>query len=73
MVQRLGIKIGTEWCKDNEIRKIDNPMLQSWGKRLHESIKSGHEILTQTLHEIEDEVDMLLKKEDKVTLIAPQS
>jgi hypothetical protein len=73
IIQRLGIKIGTEWCKDNEIRKIDTPMLQSWGKRLRESIKRGHDIITQTLLEIEGEVDMLLKKGDKVTLVAPQS
>jgi len=73
MVQRLGVKIGTEWCKDNEIRKIDNPMLHSWGKKLRESIVMGHEIITETLLEIEYEVDMLLKKEAKVTMMAPQS
>ena len=30
----LGIRIGTEWAKDNEVRMIDNRMLALWGSCL---------------------------------------
>jgi len=73
MIQRLGVKIGAEWCKDNEIRKIDNEMLRSWGDKIRASVAQGPEMTTQALIDIEYEVDALLKNEGKVTQLLPQS
>jgi len=73
IVQRLGVKIGSEWCKDNDVRRIDTAMLKSWGKQLRASINQGHEITTQTLLEIENEVNLILENEDQVTLVSPPS
>lgn len=73
MVQRIGVKIGTEWCKDNTVRKIDTDMLKQWGKRLRASIALGPDSTTKTLLEIEQEVDLLLQSDDDLSLVAPQS
>lgn len=73
MVQRLGIKIGTEWCKTNDERRIDTTMLKGWGKRLRSSIIVGPDSLAQTLQEIEHEVDMILKNDEGLSLLTPRS
>ena len=73
MVQRIGVKIGTEWCKANTVRKIDTDMLKQWGERLRASIALGPDSTTKTLLEIEQEVDLLLQSDDELSLVAPQS
>ena len=73
MVQRIGVKIGTEWCKDNNVRKIDTDMLKQWGQRLRAAIAVGPESTTRTLLEIEQEVDLLLQADDELSLVSPQS
>lgn len=73
LVQRLGIKIGTEWSRQNGTRIIDNSQLKEWGKRLRGSIVEGPESTTRTLLEIEQEVDELLKESSNLSLVTPQS
>ncbi|WP_153305735.1 hypothetical protein [Desulfogranum mediterraneum] len=57
----LGTKIGLEWCKDNDIRKVDNSMLQSWGKQLKQTAKKDPARLEVVLVAINEKVDALLK------------
>jgi|GEM_PF-2974559 len=60
-MQHLGVRIGTEWSKDNDIRRIDTDMLKSWGKRLKEAAKKEKNHLTKTLYALKAEVEELLK------------
>jgi len=56
----LGIKIGCEWSKDNEIRKIDNDMLKQWGSLLKDTVGQSPHQITDVIAEIDLKVDMLL-------------
>ena len=73
LIQRLGIKIGTEWCKDNNTRKINNTMLKSWGEKLRSAMHEGPEAAAEVLSEIEQEVDLILQSKDELSLITSQS
>jgi len=68
VIQRLGIKIGTEWCRDNNVRRIDTGMLQEWGKRLRSAIGGGAEETDEALGDIEREVDLILGNPDQLTM-----
>lgn len=59
-MQVLGDKIGTEWCKNNDIRKISTDMLKEWGSQLRKAVASSSTEITPVLHSIEYEVDRLL-------------
>ncbi|HID69811.1 MAG TPA: hypothetical protein EYP35_04965 [Desulfobacterales bacterium] len=59
----LGIKIGCEWSKDNDIRKISTEMLKNWGKQLRKTVADSPEQLPVIISCIESEVDDLLFKE----------
>ncbi|WP_228856915.1 hypothetical protein [Desulfomarina profundi] len=62
-IQRLGILIGTEWSKENDVRCIDNKKLGEWGDRIKDAIREGStEGLTVALKSINDEVECLLRK-----------
>jgi hypothetical protein len=62
-IQRLGILIGTEWSKENDVRCIDNKKLGEWGDRIKSAIrKESTERLTMVLKSINDEVECLLRK-----------
>ena len=62
-IQRLGILIGTEWSKENDVRCIDNKKLGEWGDRIKEAIRrESTEGLTLALKSINDEVECLLRK-----------
>lgn len=56
----LGYKIGREWCKGNDIRKIHTSMLRRWGSDLRASAADAPELLTETIQRIDQEVDELL-------------
>jgi hypothetical protein len=66
MLQRLGMKIGTEWAKDNDRRKIDTEMLEEWGDRLREARSQGADTTLAMLRAIEREVDMILQKKESL-------
>ena len=56
----LGAKIGCEWSKDNDIRKIDNDMLKQWGGLLKETAGQNPHQITEVIAEIDQKVAMLL-------------
>ena len=56
----LGIRMGCEWSKDNDIRKISTKMLKSWGKEIREVVDNSPEKIPYVLKRIEWEVDELL-------------
>jgi hypothetical protein len=70
MMQRLGVKIGTEWAKDNETRKIDTDMIQQWGDLLRGAFRRGTEETLTALHRIEAEVDSILLANDRFSITA---
>lgn len=59
-MQVLGDKIGSEWCKKNDIRKISTDMLKEWGSQLRKAVASSSSQITPVIHSIEYEVDALL-------------
>ncbi len=61
----LGEKIGVEWSKDNNIRKIDTEMLLQWGENLKEILHRNPDKISETLRSIDSDVDrILLSKND---------
>jgi len=60
VLNRLGYKIGLEWCKDNDDRKISTPMLKKWGDKLQTTAEEEPRLLTEVLKDIDCEVDSLL-------------
>lgn len=60
MLSELGYKVGREWCRDNDIRKIDTSMLKKWGNRLKTTAKESPHQLTEVIRTIDGEVDSLL-------------
>lgn len=60
LLKTIGVKIGTEWSRDNSIRKIDTDQLQSWGKRLKKARKESVTLVADTLKRIASEVDAIL-------------
>ena len=61
LLNDLGKKIGREWAKDNDVRRIDTPMLQHWGDKLVTAKKQGPDTLAKEVKNIESEVDKTLK------------
>ncbi len=60
LLKDLGVRIGTEWSKDNNIRRIDTDQLRSWGDRLRKARQKGDTHLSRTVQAISTEVDELL-------------
>ncbi len=60
LLDGLGEKIGHEWAKDNNIRKIDNTLLRQWGDELLAAKKSQPADLIQTIKKIENTVNQIL-------------
>ena len=56
----LGFKIGSEWCKGNDKRKIHTAMLKVWGRELKNTAKTTPHHLAEVLQRIDQEVDELL-------------
>ncbi len=60
LLETLGVRIGTEWSKDNSVRKIDTEQLQNWGDRLRQARNNGPQYLSATLKALSKEVDTIL-------------
>lgn len=61
LLEDLGFKIGAEWAKENDVRKIDTSMLKTWGDDLQKAAKKSPEILSRLVAEIDSEVDKILE------------
>ena len=60
VLTRIGNKIGREWCKDNDVRKINTAMLKKWGAKLRSTAKNEPHLLADVLDNINGEIDSLL-------------
>ena len=56
----LGVRMGCEWSKDNDIRKISTKMLKNWGNEIREVVKKRPADIPLVIDKIETEVDALL-------------
>lgn len=56
----LGNKIGREWCKDNDIRRIDTGMLKKWGDMLKSASRDKPHHLLRMIEHINSEVDSII-------------
>ena len=56
----LGIRIGCEWSKENDVRKISTTMLKKWGKQLRKTVADSPVKIPMIINSIEAEVDSLL-------------
>jgi len=63
ILNQLGEKIGSEWCRDNSIRKIDTEMLLKWGENLKETLNSTPDRITEVIRTIESDVNRILLNE----------
>jgi len=59
-LDQLGLKIGLEWSKDNDIRRVDTRMLQQWGKALKKTAKKNPEQLSEVIVSIDQEISHIL-------------
>ena len=57
----LGVKIGCEWSKENDVRKITTQMLRGWGRQLRSSMTGTPEETLVVINSIEAEVHKLLR------------
>ena len=56
-LETLGKKIGMEWAKDNDVRRIDTAQLQRWGNDLQNASQKGGEALADQIQQLNGEVD----------------
>lgn len=59
-LEDLGMKIGREWSKNNEIRKIDSAMLRQWGDMLRQAAERQPERIPQVVSKLDQKVVALL-------------
>ncbi len=59
-LEKLGYKIGLEWSKSNDIRKIDTQMLKEWGNRLKKVARKNPEQIPDLIASINREIDRIL-------------
>lgn len=59
-LENLGRKIGLEWCRNNDVRKVDTAMIQDWGGLLRRTAKTHPERLGEAIASIDEEVDSVL-------------
>ena len=57
LLENLGKKIGMEWARDNDVRKINTSQLQQWGKDLQKAGKTGPAALAKQIRQLDEEVD----------------
>lgn len=62
LLGNIGKRIGTEWAKNNAVRKIDTDQLRIWGDKLKEARDEGNNEIYETVEKIADEVDDILNK-----------
>ena len=56
----LGVRMGCEWSKENDIRKISTKMLKNWGQEIREVVQTRPTDIPFVINKIEGEVDALL-------------
>lgn len=56
----LGMRIGCEWSKENDIRKISTQKLKEWGGALRKTVNEYPVNIPSVIQNIELEVDTLL-------------
>ncbi|HHD63975.1 MAG TPA: hypothetical protein ENK96_06350 [Desulfobulbaceae bacterium] len=59
-LEQLGRKIGMEWSRENAVRRVDNNMLQQWGKELKKAAKKNPKQLPEVIASIDQQLDNLL-------------
>lgn len=59
-LENLGKKIGMEWCRPNEIRKVNTSMLQEWGSLLQKTARQNPKQLARAIAFIDQELDAVL-------------
>lgn len=59
-LNELGNKIGREWCRDNDTRKIDTGMLKKWGHLLKSTAKDEPHLLATVIEHIDGEVESII-------------
>lgn len=64
LLQTMGRRIGIEWAKDNDTRKIDTEKLRFWGEKLKEAQATGSSQMLNTVRAISAEVNVLLYGEE---------
>ena len=52
----LGIRIGCEWSKSNDIRKINTDMLEQWGSQLQKTAEENPDELPMVIANIQQKV-----------------
>ena len=57
LLETLGKKIGMEWARPNDVRRIDTAQLQRWGKDLQNASQKGSEALADQIQQLNGEVD----------------
>jgi len=62
LLENVGQRIGVEWAREDDARKIDNARLQAWGKELGKAMKQGPDAMAARILRLRDEVDELLGK-----------
>jgi putative sterol carrier protein len=60
LLEGLGRKIGYEWAKDNNVRRIDSAMLKQWGGDLHMAGERGADVLIEKIRTLSNEVEKIL-------------
>ena len=63
IMRELGLKIGSEWSRDDHIRKVDTDMLRLWGKELRQAGAENHLQIAKVMFKIEREINSLLQLE----------
>jgi hypothetical protein len=59
-LENLGLKIGQEWSRPNDVRKVDSSMLREWGNILKKTARENPQQLTSAIAYIDRQVDDLL-------------
>ena len=59
-LHELGFKIGSEWCKGNDTRKIHTDNLRKWGEELKDTAEEAPHLLTEVIQRIDSEVNKLI-------------
>ncbi|MCI5162286.1 MAG: hypothetical protein D3917_09765 [Candidatus Electrothrix sp. AX5] len=58
---RLGIRIGCEWSKKNDVRKINTDMLEQWGSELQKVAEDNPDKLPMVIADIRQKVFKLVQ------------
>ena len=60
-LKHLGIRIGCEWSKNNDVRKIDTDMLEQWGSELQKTAEDNPNKLPIVIADIRQKVIELVE------------